>query len=469
MTSPKTHPSIIEKAKKLFLELESHVIGQSDTKRLLSMAVSVHLEKRLEDKKQSNILIIGPTASGKTEMIKVIAKSLKVPLAMIDCSRLSPTSYRGEQVGSIFKELINQAGGDIEKAERGIVFLDEFDKLSSHGHEDQNHLRKLQSELLTLLEGQPFKLDCPLEPGDIYFNPSSVLFIAAGAFSGLIDSLNKKPNFGLSSSQETHDIPREAALRNSLVEYGIMPELLGRFPLLTTTQALSEAEMVKLLDEKTLFSLTEYYLRIFKKENVRIEFTEGFKLDLSKQAKSLKMGVRGLQGLLETQMLDLLFSVESLRGKTVILTETGPNISGPKNVLNPYSKALAKSSLNKVLSPNGLNVFCSQGEMIHLKAGDVLMNEGEKPESFFILIEGSFRATNTQGLNVIREDPGSIFGELGFLNGKRRTATVKAETNARLLRYSNKKLSLIIEENPDLGLKLLKLFSQIALERSLAA
>lgn len=412
--------------------------------------------------------MLGPTASGKTEMVRILAKALSSPLAIVDASRLAPTSYRGEDVSSIFKDLITAADGDVQKAERGIIFLDEFDKIAFSGHEDLSHLRKLQSELLTLLEGKPLKLKfgTGLNEEEVHFNPQSVLFIAAGAFSGLKEKNLNAKNFGLNTLDKNEAHAHEANLRSCLVEYGIMPELLGRFPLLTRTKELSDLELMRLLEDKAVFSLTEYYLNLFKKEGVKVSLSEGFKKSLCLKAKALGMGVRGLQGLVESQMMELLYSLESLKGQEIVLTEEG--FSTNSDVISIYSKVLNKTRLGKSLPQRAISLFCSEGELKKIKAGETLMGEGDTPDNFFVLLDGHLRATNSQGLNVLRGEPGCFFGEFGFLHGKKRTATVKAETDARLLKFSNEKLRRLIDQNPELGLKLVMLFSETALERSAA-
>ena len=302
--------------KKIYDELSKCVIGQNDAKKILSVALYRHYKRILDPKndfEKSNILMIGPTGVGKTLLAKTMANILKVPLAICDATVYTQAGYVGEDVENILLKLLQNADFDIDLAQNGIVFLDEFDKLARKS--ENPSITKdvsgegVQNALLKIIEGSV--VNVPPQGGRkhpyqecIKFDTSNVLFICAGAFDGL--KLDKKKCVGFNSVDDNNTYFLTKALQN----YGIIPEVLGRLPVIAKLSRLTIGELVDVLTIPKK-SLINQYINFFKSDEVALEFTPDAINEIATCAYNEGLGARALKKILEDMMLDYMFKVPS--------------------------------------------------------------------------------------------------------------------------------------------------------------
>ncbi len=304
-------------------ELDRFVIGQKYAKKVLSVAIYNH-NKRLHDEtgliKKSNILIAGPSGCGKTLLAKTLAKILDVPFVIADATSLTEAGYVGDDVEVCIQQLIMAADGDIEWAQKGIVYIDEIDKIARAG-ENRSITRDVsgqgvQESLLKLIEGCTVSVpvsDRRKHPhgNNVPFDTSNVLFICGGAFEGLFDT-EKKTAVGFNTGQlkieDDEKKVNERLTSEALKKYGIMPELIGRLHVLCSLEELSENELVRVLTEPD-DAITKEYQLLFEKDGVKLEFDEDALKETAKTALNKKTGARGLRSILEDVMLDVMYEL----------------------------------------------------------------------------------------------------------------------------------------------------------------
>lgn len=314
--------------------LDSWVIGQDRAKRALSVAVYNHY-KRVRSREagneedmlgtKSNILLLGPTGTGKTHLARSLARLLHVPFVIVDATALTEAGYVGEDVENILLRLIQEADGDIKKAERGIIYVDEIDKIGRKG-ENASITRDVSGEgvqqaLLKIIEGTVASV--PPQGGRkhphqqfLEIDTSGILFIAAGAFAGIEDIVKarigqRSTGFGsdLKSKAEMGDL-YEAITPEDLHKFGMIPEFIGRLPVLTSTKELAEEDLVKVLTEPKN-SLLRQYQHLFELDGIDLEFTHEALLAIAALANERKTGARGLSSIMERTLSDLMFELPS--------------------------------------------------------------------------------------------------------------------------------------------------------------
>jgi len=333
----------IHTPKELKTILDEYVIGQDKAKKVLSVAVYNHykrifLQKDSEDLTEltkSNILLIGPTGSGKTLLAQTIAKYLDVPLAIADATSLTEAGYVGDDVENIVTRLIQAAGGDIKKAEQGIIFIDEIDKIARMS-ENRSITRDVSGEgvqqaLLKIIEGSSINVPPKggrKHPGQeaIALDTTNVLFICGGAFDGMKDIIGKRQGgniLGFNQAKKTkkeQDNIMDLLEADDLVKYGLIPELIGRLHMTATLQEIDEEAMIHILKEPKN-SLIKQYTKLFKMDGVDLEFEDDSLKAIAKAAIERKTGARGLRSILEDIMLDVMYELPEYKGKTVTITQ----------------------------------------------------------------------------------------------------------------------------------------------------
>ena len=337
---------------KIKASLDEYVVGQDYAKKVMSVAVYNHY-KRIANQnvddveiEKSNMLMIGPTGCGKTYLVKTLARLLDVPLAITDATSLTEAGYIGDDIESVVSKLLAAAGNDVEKAERGIIFIDEIDKIAKKKNTNQRDVsgESVQQGMLKLLEGAEVEVPVGASSKNAMVpmttvNTKNILFICGGAFPDLEEiikeRLNKTSSIGFQADLKDKYDKQENLLKEVTVEdvrkFGMIPEFLGRLPIMFTLDALSEEMLVRILKEPKN-AIIRQYQKLLEMDEVKLEFDEDALYAIAKKAKEKDVGARALRAIIEEFMLDIMYEIpkDENIGRVTITKEYIEGCGGPK-------------------------------------------------------------------------------------------------------------------------------------------
>ena len=336
---------------KIKASLDEYVVGQEQAKKVMSVAVYNHYKRIAGDNsdgieiEKSNMLMIGPTGCGKTYLVKTLAKLLDVPLAITDATSLTEAGYIGDDIESVVSKLLAAADNDVERAEHGIIFIDEIDKIAKKRNTNQRDVsgESVQQGMLKLLEGAEVEVPVGASSKNAMVpmtmvNTKNILFICGGAFPELEDiikeRLNKAAAIGFKSDLKDKYDKDENILQKVTTEdvrkFGMIPEFLGRLPVMFTLEALTEDMLVRILTEPKNAILKQYQ-KLLAMDEVKLEFDEGALHSIAKEAKEKKVGARALRSIIEEFMLDIMYEIpkDDNIGMVTITKEYVEKTGGP--------------------------------------------------------------------------------------------------------------------------------------------
>lgn len=336
---------------KIKASLDEYIVGQDHAKKVMSVAVYNHYKRVASEAnddveiEKSNMLMVGPTGSGKTYMVRTLAKLLDVPLAITDATSLTEAGYIGDDIESVVSKLLAAADNDIEKAERGIIFIDEIDKIAKKRNANQRDVsgESVQQGMLKLLEGADVEVPVGASSKNamvpmVTVNTRNILFICGGAFPDLDniikERLNQESSMGFKAALKDQYDEDENILQKVTVEdirtFGMIPEFIGRLPILFSLEALTEDMLVRILKEPRNAILKQYQ-KLLEMDEVKLEFEDEALHAIAKKAKEKKVGARALRAIIEEFMLDIMYEIpkDDNIGKVIITKEYIEKTGGP--------------------------------------------------------------------------------------------------------------------------------------------
>ena len=336
---------------KIKASLDEYIVGQDYAKKVMSVAVYNHYKRVASEAnddieiEKSNMLMVGPTGSGKTYMVRTLAKLLDVPLAITDATSLTEAGYIGDDIESVVSKLLAAADNDIEKAERGIIFIDEIDKIAKKLNTNQRDVsgESVQQGMLKLLEGADVEVPVGASSKNamvpmVTVNTRNILFICGGAFPDLDsiikERLNQESSMGFKAALKDQYDEDENILQKVTVEdirtFGMIPEFIGRLPILFSLEALTEDMLVRILKEPRNAILKQYQ-KLLEMDEVKLEFEDEALHAIAKKAKEKKVGARALRAIIEEFMLDIMYEIpkDDNIGKVIITKEYIEKTGGP--------------------------------------------------------------------------------------------------------------------------------------------
>ena len=363
---PKEFPELdiknIPAPHKIKARLDEYVVGQEYAKKVMSVAVYNHYKRvatnTMDDIEieKSNMLMIGPTGSGKTYMVRTLARLLDVPLAITDATSLTEAGYIGDDIESVVSKLLAAADNDVEKAERGIIFIDEIDKLAKKRNANQRDVsgESVQQGMLKLLEGAEVEVPVGASSKNAMVpmtmvNTRNILFICGGAFPDLEniikERLNKSSSMGFMADLKDKYDQDKNLLRQTTVEdlknFGMIPEFIGRLPIVFSLDALDEDMLVRILKEPKN-AIIKQYQKLLELDEVKLEFDEGALRAIARKATERELGARGLRAIIEEYMLDIMYEIpkDDNIGSVTITADYIEGKGGPVIGMRGYTAAL---------------------------------------------------------------------------------------------------------------------------------
>ena len=352
---------------KIKASLDEYIVGQDYAKKVMSVAVYNHYKRVASEAnddieiEKSNMLMVGPTGSGKTYMVRTLAKLLDVPLAITDATSLTEAGYIGDDIESVVSKLLAAADNDIEKAERGIIFIDEIDKIAKKRNTNQRDVsgESVQQGMLKLLEGADVEVPVGASSKNamvpiVTVNTRKSLFICGGAFPDLDsiikERLNQESSMGFKAALKDQYDEDENILQKVTVEdirtFGMIPEFIGRLPILFSLEALTEDMLVRILKEPRNAILKQYQ-KLLEMDEVKLEFEDEALYAIAKKAKEKKVGARALRAIIEEFMLDIMYEIpkDDNIGKVIITKEYIEKTGGPVIMMRGCPELEEKSAI----------------------------------------------------------------------------------------------------------------------------
>ena len=343
---------------KIKAALDEHVVGQERAKKIMSVAVYNHYKRIFSESEKdqdgieiekSNMLMVGPTGCGKTYLVKTLAQLLDVPLAITDATSLTEAGYIGDDIESVVSKLLAAADNDVERAEHGIIFIDEIDKIAKKKNTNQRDVsgESVQQGMLKLLEGAEVEVPVGASSKNAMVpmtmvNTKNILFICGGAFPDMDEiikeRLNKNSSMGFQADLKDKYDKEENLLKYVTVEdvrkFGMIPEFIGRLPILFSMDALTEEMLVRILKEPKN-AITKQYQKLLSYDEVALEFEEEALFAIAKRAKEKEVGARALRAIIEEFMLDIMYEIpkDDNIGKVVITADYIENHGNPRIIM----------------------------------------------------------------------------------------------------------------------------------------